>query len=127
MKKIIKKYIKETLENKKLEMVYVYLSNYMTSLDTDIKKYGDIYFYESFNFNRYVKFWFQKNNLRCWIDKSFWDEFSEDFFLDENDIQLLIKRWFEDTLQLKDIYAVPGRYSIELQQPQKQISLKLPK
>ena len=82
MKKIIKKALRETLEDKKLQMAHVYLSNYLGTLEEVVKDNGNIYLRES------------------------GDEFSEEFSLQESEVELLITKWVEDAYQLKGINAI---------------------
>ena len=101
MKKIIKKVLMENLEDKKLQMAYVYLSNYLNSLEEVIKDNGRIYLRESGDRYGMVLIW--KKLSKCWVDRDFWDKFSEEFSLQDNEVQSIITRWVEDTYKLKGI------------------------
>ena len=106
MKKIIKKVIKETLEDKRLQMAYVYFSNYMDSLEeVVVVEYGDIYLRESGD--RYAKVWIRDNVLQCWVNYNFWKEFSDKFSLEGHEVESLITYWVEKTYQLKYVITLP--------------------
>ena len=104
MKKIIKKALRETLEDKKLQMAHVYLSNYLGTLEEVVKDNGNIYLRESGD--NYAKVCILKKHSECWVSELFWDEFSEEFSLQESEVELLITKWVEDAYQLKGINAI---------------------
>jgi len=99
MKKIVKRVLMETLTDKKLRQAYVYLSNYMGTLNDIVDGNGDIILYEPGN--RYTKFWIQKRTFICRVATSFYIKFSDEFSLNDTEIQFLISKWIEDTYQLK--------------------------
>ena len=112
MKKIIKKVLMENLEDKKLQMAYVYLSNYLNSLEEVIKDDGRIYLCESGD--RYGMVLIDKKSSNCLVNWLFWNNFSEEFYLQDNEVQSIITRWVEDTYKLKGVdtryksrYALP--------------------
>ena len=94
MKKIIKKVLKETLNDKNLQIAYVYFSNYMSTLEEVVKDNGDIYLREYGDI--YAKARIQKSDLEFRLVWPLWDDLSELFFLKESDIRLIIKKWVEN-------------------------------
>jgi len=103
MKDIIKRVLTETIEDKKLQMAYVYLGNYMNTLEEVVKDNGDILLRDSGD--GFFKVLIEKKPSKCWVIYSFWKEFSELFSLQRNEIKSLITIWVENTYQLKDIYT----------------------
>ena len=92
-------------ENKRLMAASVYLNLYMGMLEEFVDKSdGDIYLHEYGN--RYAMFWIRKKFSKCWVDRSFWDKFSEEFSLQENEIQSIITRWVKDTYKLVGIQSL---------------------
>ena len=101
MKEKIKKVLIETLEDKKLQMVYVYFSNYMGTLKKFVDDKGEINFYESGD--KYAKIWIRKESSRCWVSLSFCAQISTSFSLEYNETLSIINIWVENNYQLKGI------------------------
>ena len=99
MKKIIKKVLSETLEDKRLQIAYVYLCNYIDTLEKYVREDGDIYFYESGD--RYAKVWIWNRMFQCWVDRSFCKEFCELFSLHDTEFESLITKLLDDEYDLK--------------------------
>ena len=102
MKDIIKKVLNETLDDKNLQMAYVYLSNYMGTLE-EIVDEDDVRIYLHEYGDKYAKVCITKNVSNCWVSWQFWKEFSKEFSLEYSEFDLLITRWVENTYELKDI------------------------
>ena len=101
MKKIIKKILMETIKDKKLQMAYVYLSNYMNSLEEFVDDTDEIYLYEYGDV--FGKFLIDKKRSKCWVSNDLWTEFSDEFSLQDNEVKSIISRCVEDTYKLKGI------------------------
>ena len=103
MKKLIKNVLMETIENKKLQMAYVYLSNYMDSLEKFVDKGGGISFREWDNdyYNNTIV-WVDKKSSTCWFAWPFLKEFSEKFSLELNECKSVIIKWVENTYKLTE-------------------------
>jgi len=103
MKKIIKKILTETLEDKKLQMAYVYLSNYMSTLAKFVDDNDDIHLREYRN--QYDTVLIQKKSSRCWVEWQFWAKFSKEFSLDYEETQFVITTWAENTYELNNVFT----------------------
>jgi len=102
MRDIIKKVLIENLTDKKLQMAYVYFSNYMDSLQEVIyEDSGNIYLSEYGH--RYADVGIKKKQSECWVSIPFWKKFSDEFSLKEYEFELIITKWVEDTYGLKGI------------------------
>ena len=97
----MKEKLKKSDEDKKMIAINTYLNLFWDNLEEIVKDNGDIYLRESGD--RYAKVWIQKKSSKCWVEYSFWKEFSELFSLEHRDVQSFIARWVEDTYQLKGI------------------------
>ena len=98
----MKKQLKMSDEDKKLIAINTYLNLFLGDLEEVVnKEAGNIYLRESGD--EYAKVWIQKKYSKCWVEYSFWKEFSELFSLEDRDVQSFIARWVEDTYQLKGI------------------------
>jgi len=97
----MKKQLKESDEDKKLIAANIYFNLYMDTLEEVVKDNGDIYLRESGD--RYAKVSIKKKSFKCWVEYSFWTEFSELFSLEYREAQSFITRWIEDTYRLKGI------------------------
>ena len=96
-------------EDKRLMVASVYLNLYLNSLEEFIdKETGNIYFREYGN--NMVLIW--KKSSKCWVDRDFWDKFSEEFSLQDNEVESIITRWVENTYKLKGVDTSWG-YFIE--------------
>ena len=93
--------MKKTIEEKKLIAINTYLNLFLGDLEEVVKDNGDIYLRESGD--EYAKVWIQKKYSICWVEYSFWKEFTQLFSLEHRDVQSFIARWVEDTYQLKGI------------------------
>ena len=101
-----KKILNETIDDSRLKGAYVWINNYLDSLEEFVHKdtgniylreYGDEYFTVSI-IKKYDK---------CWVDPLFWNKFSKEFSLQGNEVKLLMTIWVEDTYGLKGINAGP--------------------
>ena len=90
-------------EDKRLMVASVYFNLYMDTLEEFVDFVGDIYFREFGD--EYAKVCIVKEDSICWVAKSFWDEFSEEFSLQKNEVQSIINKWVEDTYYLKGIHT----------------------
>ena len=88
-------------EGKKLMAASVYINLYLNSLDEVVKDNGRIYLRESGD--RYGMVLIDKKSSNCLVNRSFWDKFSDEFSLQDNEVQSIITRWVEDTYKLKGI------------------------
>ena len=104
--------MKKTIEEKKLIAINTYLNLFLGDLEEVVKDNGDIYLRESGD--EYAKVWIKKKSSECWVDKSFWDEFSELFSLQYGEVKSIITRWVEDTYQLKGIYTLWKRQVLQM-------------
>ena len=111
MKKIIKKVLIETLEDKKLQMAYVYLSNYLNSLEEFVDKKNDIIYLHEHG-DEYAKVCIDKKYSECLVRWLFWDKFSKEFSLQGSEVELLINIWVENTYKLKGINTRLHAYRI---------------
>jgi len=102
MKKLIKKVLIETLEDKKLQMAYVYLINYLNSLEEFVDDNGNIFFREYGSELNDVLI--KKNELKCLVSFSFWKEFSQFFSLKQDEVKSVIIKWVENNYNLKNVY-----------------------
>ena len=107
MKDIIKRVLTETIEDKKLQMAYVYFSNYMNTLEEVVKDNGDILLRDSGD--GFFKVLINKKLSRCFVSVSFWNQFSKKFSLEYNELQSIITRWVKDAYQFKRINTVGPR------------------
>ena len=105
MNKIIKKILKETLEDKRLQMVYVYFSTYISTLEEIVRDNGRIFLREYGD--KHAKVCVLKQDSICCVDWKFWNEFSEKFSLRYDDLQSIINKWVENTYQLTDVDTFP--------------------
>jgi len=114
MRKTIKKILMETIKDKKLQMAYVYLSNYMMTQE-EVEEVVDYYGYDtkviylreprpSYR-NPYTMVSISKEYSECWVGREFWREFSDYFSLNATETQLVITKWVEDTYGLKGIHT----------------------
>jgi len=94
-------------DDKRLMVASVYLNLYLNSLEEVVnKKTGNIYLHESGD--EYPIFLIWKKSSKCWVERSFWDKFSEEFSLQDNEVKLIITRWVENTYKLKGIDTESG-------------------
>ena len=101
MKKIIKKVIKETIEDKRLRAAYVWFSVHMDNLEEIVKNRNTIQFREYGH--EYVKVAILKNDLKCWVTSSIWINLAKEYSLDTDEIKLVVSKWVEHRYRLKDI------------------------
>ena len=94
----MEKKLKESDEVKKLIAANIYFNLYMDSLEEVVKDDGEIYLREYGD--KYVKITIIKKEFKCWVDFDFWDEFSQLFSLQNDDVNSIISKWVEDTYRL---------------------------
>ena len=102
----MKRQSKDT-EDKRLMAARLYLNLYVSTLEEVVKDDGRIYLREYGD--EYAKVCIVKKSSKCWVGFLFWEEFSELFSLQYNEVELIMSRWVEDTYQLTGIYAVRTR------------------
>jgi len=88
---------------KKLTAINIYLNLYKDTLEEVVDDDGNIYLRESGD--GFAKISIRKKTF-CWVHWEFCNEFSELFSLEENEVELIINRWIEDTYQLENIRTV---------------------
>ena len=86
-------------EDKRLIAANTYFHLFMDSLEEVVKDNGRIYLRESGD--RYGMVLIDKKSSNCLVNWSFWVKFSEEFSLQDNEVQSIITRWVEDTYKLK--------------------------
>ena len=99
MKKIIKKVLKETLEDKKLREITVRFNNYVKKLEERVGQNGILLISQT---GKDVKIWIRINKLDCIVDETLWDKLSMVFNLSNDEIKLFLSNWIEDTYGFKD-------------------------
>ena len=88
-------------EDKRLMAASVYINLYLNSLEEVIKDDRRIYLHEYGDRYGMVLIW--KKLSKCWVDRDFWDKFSEEFSLQDNEVESIITRWVENTYKLKGV------------------------
>ena len=92
--------LKKSNEVKRLIASSIYLKLYMNRLEEFVdKNTGNIYLYEYGD--NYANISFIKKNTICWVSWSFWKRFSDEFYLTDHEVRLIITIWVEDTYQLE--------------------------
>ena len=102
MKKVLKKVLKEALDDRKLRAMTVWFNNYVDMLEEFVDENGNIYLYAS---NGDIEITIEEDYglFYCWVYHNLWVKFCEEFSLKDIEVKSFIKKWGEDVYQIKFI------------------------
>ena len=101
MRKIIKKILNETIDETRLKGAYVWINNYLDSLEEFVDDRGNIHLFKQGN--KLSDVLIKTNSNECWVGNVLWNELSQHFLLDDFEVDRLVSDWVEYTYKMKGV------------------------
>jgi len=95
-----KKFLNDSIEDKRLRLAYVWFATYMNLYDTINKPNGDIYFH-NLGDNFWIV-WVRYKEKICMVNWGLWRDLIKEYSLNHSEIEQIVSIWLKNKLGLLD-------------------------